>query len=115
MGFAASPSTHADDNRTIAWVGPFAVFILWLAVDKYIPLANPVKEIARDLIILASIIFFSRRIVASLTAPNWVMSILIGLGVCALWVAPDLLIPGWRENQIFQNSITGKISQSIPA
>src|SRR3954463_5933017 len=113
MGFAVSPTTPADDNRTIAWVGPFAIFIVWLAVDKYLPLANPVKEIARDVVILASIVFFSRRILTSLTAPNWMLSILIGIGVCALWVAPDLLIPGWRDNAIFQNSVTGRISQSI--
>src|SRR3954469_6963196 len=114
MGFAVSPPGPADDNRTIAWVGPFAVFIVWLAVDKYLPLANPVKEVVRDFVILASLLVFSRRIVTSLTAPNWMLSILIGIGVCALWVAPDLMIPGWRDNPIFQNSVTGRISQSIP-
>lgn len=114
MTFAASAAPADDSQKTMAWVGPFAVFILWLAVDKYIPLANPVKEIARDLVILASILFFSRRIVSHLRAPNWMLSTLIGVGVCALWIAPDLLIPGWRANPIFQNSITGKISISIP-
>ena len=42
------------------------------------------------------------------------LSIILGVGVCALWVAPDLLIPGWRAHSIFQNSLTGKISLSIP-
>src|SRR5829696_2619257 len=107
MTFAASPVDRDDHQKTIAWVGPFAVFIVCLALDKYIPLANPAKEIARDLVILASIVFFSRRIVSQLRAPNWMLSTLIGVGVCALWIAPDLLIPGWRANPIFQNSITG--------
>jgi uncharacterized protein len=37
---------------TLAWVGPFAVFMLWLAVDKLLPLANPAKEILRDLVLV---------------------------------------------------------------
>jgi CAAX prenyl protease-like protein len=114
MTFAAHPADDPARQRTIAWVGPFAVFILWLAVDKYLPLANPGKEILRDVVILASIIGFSRKIIPTLSAPNWLASIAIGIGVCALWVAPDLLVPSWRSSPIFQNSITGKISISIP-
>ena len=114
MTFADSRTERPSDNRTTAWVGPFVVFILWLALDKYIPLANPSKEIVRDLVILASIIGFSRRILPGLSAPNWLPSIAIGIGVCALWVAPDLLIPGWRSSAVFQNSVTGRISISIP-
>ena len=108
-----APGTDGRD-RSLAWVGPFVVFILWLAVDKYLPIANPAKEIARDAVILAAILFFSRRILATVRAPHWMLSILIGVAVCALWVAPDLLIPGWRQLPIFQNSITGRINISIP-
>ena len=109
----AQPSLD-DPNRTVAWVGPFAVFMAWLALDKYVPLANPAKEVVRDLVILASIVFFSRRILRTVRTPYWIASILVGLGVCALWVAPDLLIPGWRDHWLFQNGITGRISSSIP-
>lgn len=114
MTLPAWASARDDAHRTIAWVGPFAVFILWLAVDKYVPLANPAREIVRDMVILASIVIFSRRIVVSLSAPHWIASVLIGVGVCALWVVPDLLIPSWRDHSVFQNSITGRISISIP-
>ena len=41
-------------------------------------------------------------------------SILLGLAVCALWVAPDALIPAWRSHWLFQNSITGHLKTSIP-
>jgi CAAX prenyl protease-like protein len=114
MTFPVAAPARPDEDRSIAWVGPFAVFILWLAVDKYLPFANPGKEIARDVVMLVSIIAFSRRILPALSAPNWMMSIALGVGVCALWVAPDLLVPGWRSSPIFQNSVTGKISISIP-
>jgi CAAX prenyl protease-like protein len=103
-----------DPNRTIAWVGPFALFMAWLALDKYVPLANPAKEVVRDLFILGSIVLFSRRILQTVRAPYWIGSILLGAAVCAMWIAPDLLVPGWRDHWLFQNGITGRINTSIP-
>lgn len=97
---------------TLAWVGPFAVFMLWLAVDKVVPLANPAKELLRDAVLLAAILGFSRRVLPR-SAPHWVASVLLGIGVCALWIAPDTLIPGWRTHWLFQNSITGRVTTSI--
>ncbi|HET9727980.1 MAG TPA: CAAX prenyl protease-related protein [Acidimicrobiia bacterium] len=97
---------------TLAWVGPFAVFMLWLAVDKVVPLANPAKELLRDAVLLAAILGFSRRVLPR-SAPHWFASVLLGIGVCALWIAPDTLIPGWRTHWLFQNSITGRVTTSI--
>ena len=100
------------ERGTVAWVGPFVVFLLWLAVDRYLPIANPGKELLRDAVVLASILIFSRRLLPT-RAPHWPSSLALGLGVCVLWVAPDALIPGWREHPVFQNSITGRITNSI--
>lgn len=97
---------------TLAWVGPFAVFMLWLAVDKVVPLANPAKELLRDAVLLAAILGFSRRVLPR-SAPHWFASVLLGIGVCGLWIAPDTLIPGWRTHWLFQNSITGRVTTSI--
>ncbi|MEO7085296.1 MAG: CAAX prenyl protease-related protein [Gemmatimonadaceae bacterium] len=113
MTDSASQNSENTVAVTAAWVGPFAVFMLWLAVDKYIPLENPAKEIARDLVLLASIIGFSRHILPR-KAPHWVASIALGVAVCALWVAPDAIFPGWRNFWLFQNSVTGHLKTSIP-
>ena len=102
----------AAPERTITWVGPFAVFVLWLAVDKYVPIANPAKELLRDAVLVAAIFYFSRSVLPT-RAPHWVASIAVGVAVCAIWVAPDALVPGWRENLLFQNAITGHIKRSI--
>ncbi|HMA22668.1 MAG TPA: CAAX prenyl protease-related protein [Gemmatimonadaceae bacterium] len=104
----AAPSTG-----TLAWVGPFAVFMLWLAADKLLPLANPAKELLRDAVLVAAIVGFSRRILPT-RAPHWISSIALGIAVCALWIAPDMLIPGWRGHWLFQNSITGRVTTSTP-
>jgi uncharacterized protein len=105
--------TPAPGTGTLAWVGPFAVFMAWLAVDKYIPIPNPGREIVRDLVLLAAIVGFSRKVLPT-RAPHWVASVLLGVAVCALWVAPDTLVPGWRAHWLFQNSITGELKTSIP-
>ncbi len=108
----AGPARPAGGGA-IAWVGPFAVFMVWLAVDKYLPIANPTKEIVRDVVILASILGFSRRVLPT-RAPYWAASVGVGLAVCALWVLPDLLFAGWRASPLFQNGVTGRITTSIP-
>lgn len=104
---------EAPYRRTVAWVGPFAVFMLWLAVDKYLPIANPAKEILRDVVLLAAIVGFSWKILPR-TAPHWLASIGVGLLIFVLWIAPDTLFPEWRSHWLFQNSITGRLKTSIP-
>src|SRR3954468_18975669 len=99
-----TPPSQTRGTGTLAWVGPFAVFIVWLAIDSYLPIANPAKELARDAVLTAAIVIFSRHILPR-SAPNWPASIALGLAVCALWVAPELLIPGWRNHWIFQNPV----------
>ncbi|MGZ8491129.1 MAG: CAAX prenyl protease-related protein [Gemmatirosa sp.] len=111
----AADLPDAPGTGTLAWVGPFAVFMAWLALDGQLPLEQPVKEIVRDLVILGSILFFSRRVLSehARRAPHWKTSIVLGIAVCALWVGPDLLVPGWRSSPIFQNGITGTLKTSI--
>ena len=104
----------ATRTRTLQWVGPFAVFALWLFADEYIPIANPWREVLRDLVLAAAILGFSRRVLPT-SVPNWLGSIVLGVGVGVIWVAPDALVPGWREHWLFQNAITGRVSTSIPA
>lgn len=106
-GRAASPA------GSVAWVGPFAVFVLWLAVDAWVPLANPAREVVRDLVLVAAIAGLSWRVLPR-GAPHWPASIALGLGVFALWVGPDALMPGWRDHWIFQNGVTGHLRTSIP-
>jgi len=101
------------EQSTLAWVGPFVVFLAWLALDKYLPVANPAKELLRDGVLIAAIFGFARRLVPT-TAPYWISSIGLGLAVFVVWIAPDALIPGWRSQWLFQNSVTGHITTSIP-
>ncbi len=106
-------TTAAAERSTVTWVGPFATFMAWLAVDHYLPIANPWKELLRDGVLVASIVLFSWRILPT-RAPYWRWSLLVGVGVFVLWVAPDAFVPGWRGHWLFQNVVTGRLRTSIP-
>lgn len=100
-------------HPAIPYVAPFVVFMLCLGLGSAVPLAQPWESVVWVGVVAATIWFTSRHLVAGLRFPHWAGSVLVGVGVCALWVAPDALIPGWRESWIFQNSITGKVKLSI--
>ena len=100
--------------RTLAWVGPFAVFMIVLGV---LPKLAPVSRLtltAWIVIVAAAILLLSRDVLEFRPARPWA-SIGVGVGVFVVWVAPDLLIPGWRNSILFQNSLTGKLASSVGA
>jgi uncharacterized protein len=99
---------------SIPWVAPFAVFMVWLAVGPSLGLPQPWESIARVAVLAAVLLTISRDLVFSLRVRHPLMSVLLGLAVCAMWVAPDQLVPGWRDHWLFTNSITGKVTTSIP-
>jgi CAAX prenyl protease-like protein len=55
----------------------------------------------------------SRHLV-SFRAWNWVGSIIIGVAVFVLWVAPDILWPAYRGHWLFDNSLVGSAKSSVP-
>ena len=46
---------------------------------------------------------------------HWLASVVIGTGVFLLWIAPDLLWPGYRDLLPFSNAVVGHTHSSIPA
>ena len=98
---------------SIPYVGPFVIFMLLLAVAPSLPFGQPWESIVRVGILIVVIAVCSGDVIKSLRVKHAVASIALGLAVCALWVAPDLLVPGWRSHWLFQNSITGTVTTSI--
>ncbi len=95
------------------WIMPFAVFMLLLVVMPALPIAQPWESIVRVSVIVASLWFFSRRVLSTLRVEQALPSIALGVAVFALWIAPDTLIVGWRDHPIFQNSVTGTVKNTI--
>jgi len=46
---------------------------------------------------------------------NWAGSLLLGVAVFLLWIAPDLLFPGYRGHWLFSNPVMGAAGSGLPA
>jgi CAAX prenyl protease-like protein len=105
----AAPSTATPSARYIA---PFIIFLLFLAIAPKLPIA-PQWEGALRVAILAVVcwICWPREITLRPAYP--LESAAIGAAVFALWIAPDLLIPGYRDNFLFSNALLGHMHSSL--
>jgi CAAX prenyl protease-like protein len=85
-----------------------------LASMPSLGLAPRTEAIVRVTILTVTILAVSTPVLDfRIRAP--IGTIAVGIGVFALWIAPDMLIPGWRSSVLFQNSITGTLTSSMPA
>ena len=71
-------------------------------------LAYPLRTLA----VLAALLIFSRRVV-SFRVRRGFLSALAGVAVCIVWVAPDLLWPGYRQHWLFQNPVMGAAVSTV--
>lgn len=93
--------------KALPWVAPFAAYLLFLALSGWV--AYPL----RIAVVTAVLAFVSRRVIdASVVRPA--ASVAIGIAVFALWIAPDVLVPGWRAHWLFTNEFMGSATSSAP-
>ena len=97
---------------TRAYVAPFAVYIVLLAVERWIPLPVPVVHALRLVIVAAVVLAVSRPLLRQRPSHPWA-SIAVGLAVFLIWIGPDLLF-GYRHFWLFENSLTGKAASQFP-
>ena len=101
------------DNRTVAHIAPFVSFVVLLGAYKSLPIPDVWAQ-ALFVAVIAAILWFIGRPAISLNVTSWVPTILLGLAVFAIWVAPDLLFPGYRHSVLFENSVMGKAATALP-
>ena len=99
---------------SLPYVAPFAVFIAFLALERFLPVDIQVLYPVRVSVVLAVILVFSRSAL-DFEVKNALGSLVLGIAVFVVWVAPDALWPGYRSHWLFTNSITGRALMSIPA
>lgn len=101
------------NHPAAAWIAPFLVFLALLACAPHLGLPARLDLGLRLLVPAAAIFYFSRRLLRPRLA-GFFGSTLLGVGVFVLWVAPDLLFPGWRQHWLFQNSLFGTLKSTLP-
>lgn len=109
---SVSTQTAAGHSPSIRWIAPFAVFMLLLGLLPQLHLAPIWPLLLRLSLPLAVFLVISRDTIEwKFKSP--LASVMLGAAVFAAWVAPDLLIHGWRNHWLFQNAITGKLESSL--
>ncbi|MBE7541610.1 MAG: CPBP family intramembrane metalloprotease [Solibacteraceae bacterium] len=99
-------------HPALPWVLPFAVFMLLLAAapNWACPRGRPDPAACDP---CTRVLIFSRHLLSARFA-SFLPSVLVGVGVFVLWVAPDLLFAGWRSHWLFQNAIVGTLESTLP-
>ena len=107
-------SGWANIHPAIPYVAPFAVFIALLSTAEYLHNLLGAWEFPVRVAVLVAVLWVFSRDVIDFRVSRWFATIGVGVLVFAVWVAPDLLIPGYRQHWLFQNAITGSLKSSIP-
>ena len=97
---------------SIRFVAPFAAFMVFLGLGPALPL-SPRAEAVLRIGVLSAVIWAVARPVLSFRMVRPASTIAIGVGIFVLWIAPDQLIPGYRDSGLFQNSVTGQVESSM--
>jgi uncharacterized protein len=101
------------DWPAVAYVLPFAVFIAFLALQKYVPLPSNIEFVVRDLLLAGVLFGFSRHVI-QLQPSRLLETLILGVAVFIIWVGPDILFPTYRQHWLFQNAILGQLTVTIP-
>jgi CAAX prenyl protease-like protein len=101
-------------HPSISYVAPFALFLIFLEIFQRWPIALRFEAPVRVLIMAAVCVFFWPADI-SFRPCHTLTSLAGGIAVFCIWIAPDVLFPGYRAIPLFSNSIVGHPHSSIPA
>jgi CAAX prenyl protease-like protein len=105
---------HASSRSTatIAYVAPFAAYVILLSLERAVPLPPEIFYPIRFLVVLLILLFVSRPFIT--LRPSYpVASIAVGAAVFLIWIGPDVLF-GYRHHWLFENPLMGSAVSSIP-
>ena len=109
----AGPVKLIERFPSVPYVVPFIVFAVLLVAAPSLPTSPRVEAIIRVAVLTLTLVVVARGVI-DFRVSNWAGTLAVGAGVFALWIAPDMLVPGWRDSWLFQNGITGKLQLSMP-
>ena len=101
-------------SPSIPFVAPFGALLAFLSVRAILPipeLAGQVLQTAGT----AAVLLWCARSVVDFRVQSFTASVFLGILVFAVWIAPDLLFPGYRSHWLFQNPITGAARSTLSA
>jgi CAAX prenyl protease-like protein len=104
---------YPSRRAVCAYVAPFAAFVGIMALERVTNLPPEILYPARFVTTLLLVLLVSRPYLSLRTVAPWA-SVVIGIAVFLVWIAPDRLFH-YRHFWLFENSITGAAVPSIPS
>jgi CAAX prenyl protease-like protein len=108
-------SRWSDLHPAVPYTVPFIIFFVLLLSAELLHKILGAGEYPFRVTVLTLVLWVFSRDVIDLRIRRVVVSLLIGIAVFAIWIAPDMLFPGYRQHWLFQNAIMGSLKSSIPA
>jgi uncharacterized protein len=102
--------------KSLPYVAPFGAVIALLAVRRYLPLSPLVEQTVWILVMTAILALVARPVLFNqrdFRVRNWGGSVLVGVAVFVIWIAPDRIFPGYHSHWLFTNSVTGAVVSSL--
>ena len=100
-------------RAAVPYVAPFLAFIGVMALERLFPLPAAWLYPIRFFVVLAVMLLFSSHLI-SFRASRPLQSVVLGIVVFVIWVAPDVLF-GYRGHWLFDNPITRTPALPDPA
>lgn len=102
--------------RSLPYVVPFGAVIALLAVRPYVPLSPLVEQTLWILVMTAILALVARPVLFNqrdFRVRDWGGSVLVGVAVFIIWIAPDRIFSGYHSHWLFTNSVTGAVVPSL--
>ncbi len=100
-------------DGALPYVVPFCAFLAFLAARRFSPFPLEWTQALQFGIVLILLVTLSRGVIPPRIS-NPVGSVLLGVAVFVIWIAPDVVWPGYRQVWLFHNGIVGAAESSLP-
>ena len=74
----------------------------------------PLADQSLRLAVMAAVLFWVARPALDFRVRQWGGTLLVGVLIFVLWIAPDLLFPAYRHSFLFDNALVGTARSSLP-
>jgi hypothetical protein len=102
-----------DEKRSWPYIVPFATLMLFLGLGGILPGGVPWSYPLRTVAVATVLLVCSRHLIR-LRPSRGLLSVLMGVAVFAIWIAPGLLWPGYRHNWLFENPLFHRAGSGAP-
>ncbi|MDP9115386.1 MAG: CAAX prenyl protease-related protein [Acidobacteriota bacterium] len=107
----------ASRSQAVPYVAPFVIFLALIGLSHVWPLPALADEILRLAVMLAVLFLAARPLLrfhaADFPVTHGGQSVLVGVAIFVLWIAPDVLFPHYRSFILFNNSVVGSVRSSL--